>query len=320
MVFSSAPVYLDPPNWQQQPNQQGGATNENLHLPPLPLPPPPHVGDGGIGSVRPGSMADRARLAKIPLPETTLKCPRCESTNTKFCYFNNYSLTQPRHFCKTCRRYWTRGGALRNVPVGGGCRRNKKNKSQSRSKSPASSERQMGSCSNSTSAVPSEIIGHFPPQPSQLPLMTSLHNLTQFGIANLGLNFGGIQGNMGANSGAGGQTDMGFQIGSNSGMSSAVLSTGGVQQFPFFEPTPTGLYPFQTEGVEASSSMVVDTQLRSMTSSSRVSQLAPVKMEDNHRLNLSKPFLGISESNQYWSGNTWTDLSGLNSSSSSHLL
>ncbi|OAY51802.1 dof zinc finger protein DOF2.2 isoform X2 [Manihot esculenta] len=288
MVFSSAPVYLDPPNWQQQPNQQGGATNENLHLPPLPLPPPPHVGDGGIGSVRPGSMADRARLAKIPLPETTLKCPR--------------------------------GGALRNVPVGGGCRRNKKNKSQSRSKSPASSERQMGSCSNSTSAVPSEIIGHFPPQPSQLPLMTSLHNLTQFGIANLGLNFGGIQGNMGANSGAGGQTDMGFQIGSNSGMSSAVLSTGGVQQFPFFEPTPTGLYPFQTEGVEASSSMVVDTQLRSMTSSSRVSQLAPVKMEDNHRLNLSKPFLGISESNQYWSGNTWTDLSGLNSSSSSHLL
>nr|GMD43452.1 dof zinc finger protein DOF5.1-like [Ipomoea batatas] len=71
-------------------------------------------------------MADRARLANVPMPETALKCPRCESTNTKFCYFNNYSLTQPRHFCKTCRRYWTRGGALRNVPVGGGCRRNKR--------------------------------------------------------------------------------------------------------------------------------------------------------------------------------------------------
>ncbi|XP_028757099.1 dof zinc finger protein DOF2.4-like [Neltuma alba] len=79
-------------------------------------------------SIRPGSMADRARLAKIPPPEAALKCPRCESTNTKFCYFNNYSLSQPRHFCKTCRRYWTRGGALRNVPVGGGCRRNKKTK------------------------------------------------------------------------------------------------------------------------------------------------------------------------------------------------
>ncbi|XP_044470738.1 dof zinc finger protein DOF5.7-like [Mangifera indica] len=64
--------------------------------------------------------------------EQALKCPRCDSPNTKFCYYNNYSLTQPRHFCKTCRRYWTRGGALRNVPIGGGCRKNKKIKSSSR--------------------------------------------------------------------------------------------------------------------------------------------------------------------------------------------
>ncbi|PKA58116.1 Dof zinc finger protein DOF1.4 [Apostasia shenzhenica] len=55
-----------------------------------------------------------------------LKCPRCDSTNTKFCYYNNYSLSQPRHFCKACKRYWTRGGTLRNVPVGGGCRKNKR--------------------------------------------------------------------------------------------------------------------------------------------------------------------------------------------------
>ncbi|CAH8386969.1 unnamed protein product [Eruca vesicaria subsp. sativa] len=54
------------------------------------------------------------------------KCPRCESPNTKFCYYNNYSLSQPRFFCKSCRRYWTKGGTLRNVPVGGGCRRNKR--------------------------------------------------------------------------------------------------------------------------------------------------------------------------------------------------
>nr|QYF06660.1 Dof [Betula platyphylla] len=65
-------------------------------------------------------------------PEQGLKCPRCDSPNTKFCYYNNYSLTQPRHFCKTCRRYWTKGGALRNVPIGGGCRKNKKVKSSSR--------------------------------------------------------------------------------------------------------------------------------------------------------------------------------------------
>ncbi|XP_047319049.1 dof zinc finger protein DOF3.1-like [Impatiens glandulifera] len=54
-----------------------------------------------------------------------LRCPRCDSPNTKFCYYNNYNLTQPRHFCKTCRRYWTKGGALRNVPIGGGCRKNR---------------------------------------------------------------------------------------------------------------------------------------------------------------------------------------------------
>ncbi|KZV53234.1 hypothetical protein F511_21491 [Dorcoceras hygrometricum] len=56
------------------------------------------------------------------------KCPRCDSGNTKFCYYNNYSLSQPRYFCKSCRRYWTHGGALRNVPVGGGCRKSKRTK------------------------------------------------------------------------------------------------------------------------------------------------------------------------------------------------
>lgn len=55
-----------------------------------------------------------------------LRCPRCDSGNTKFCYYNNYSLLQPRYFCKSCRRYWTKGGALRNVPIGGGCRKNKR--------------------------------------------------------------------------------------------------------------------------------------------------------------------------------------------------
>lgn len=61
-----------------------------------------------------------------PQPHEALKCPRCDSSNTKFCYYNNYSLSQPRHFCKACKRYWTRGGTLRNVPVGGGCRKNKR--------------------------------------------------------------------------------------------------------------------------------------------------------------------------------------------------
>lgn len=75
-----------------------------------------------------------------------LRCPRCDSANTKFCYYNNYNLTQPRHFCKTCRRYWTKGGALRNVPIGGGCRKNKSSAvSSSASKSSASKFKNLSS-------------------------------------------------------------------------------------------------------------------------------------------------------------------------------
>ncbi|XP_060195454.1 dof zinc finger protein DOF3.5-like [Lycium barbarum] len=66
-----------------------------------------------------------------PNAELAPTCPRCGSTNTKFCYYNNYSLTQPRYFCKGCRRYWTKGGSLRNVPIGGGCRKSRRGKSSS---------------------------------------------------------------------------------------------------------------------------------------------------------------------------------------------
>nr|XP_027089698.1 dof zinc finger protein DOF3.5-like [Coffea arabica] len=61
--------------------------------------------------------------------ESAPNCPRCASANTKFCYYNNYSMSQPRYFCKGCRRYWTKGGSLRNVPVGGGCRKTRRSKS-----------------------------------------------------------------------------------------------------------------------------------------------------------------------------------------------
>ncbi|CAK9214445.1 unnamed protein product [Sphagnum troendelagicum] len=58
-------------------------------------------------------------------PDKPAPCPRCESLDTKFCYYNNYNINQPRHFCKNCQRYWTAGGTLRNVPVGAGRRKNK---------------------------------------------------------------------------------------------------------------------------------------------------------------------------------------------------
>nr|GMD88026.1 dof zinc finger protein DOF3.5 [Ipomoea batatas] len=76
-------------------------------------------------------MMEGAPATWKPNVEISPTCPRCGSMNTKFCYYNNYSLTQPRYFCKGCRRYWTKGGSLRNVPVGGGCRKTRRAKSSS---------------------------------------------------------------------------------------------------------------------------------------------------------------------------------------------
>ncbi|XP_042416161.1 dof zinc finger protein DOF3.6-like isoform X2 [Zingiber officinale] len=180
MVFSSLPLYLDPPNSNQQQTQRqqihllgGSGSGGGESISRLPLP------EGLVlaaGSIRPpGSMPDQARLAKIPQPEPGLKCPRCDSSHTKFCYFNNYSLSQPRHFCKTCRRYWTRGGALRNIPVGGGCRRNKRTKPSSTATNSTKSSTTAAAIhfvASSSTATPSE---------HQLPFMSSLHPLPDFG-------------------------------------------------------------------------------------------------------------------------------------------
>lgn len=65
-------------------------------------------------------------------PDKILPCPRCNSMDTKFCYYNNYNVNQPRHFCKNCQRYWTAGGTMRNVPVGAGRRKNKNSVNQFR--------------------------------------------------------------------------------------------------------------------------------------------------------------------------------------------
>ncbi|XP_041024112.1 dof zinc finger protein DOF5.1 [Juglans microcarpa x Juglans regia] len=344
MVFSSIPAYLDPANWQQQPNHPPGTTaaaSSQLLPPPPPPPPPPQPhGGGSSGSIRPGSMADRARMANIPMPETALKCPRCESTNTKFCYFNNYSLTQPRHFCKTCRRYWTRGGALRNVPVGGGCRRNKRSKGSS-SKSPASSaDRQSGSA-GSTSSIPSnsgtagDVIGLGPTMPPLRFMTPNLHQLTHdFAASEIGLNYGLNYGAISAPMGVAG--DLNFHIGNALGGGAgtdgggSLLSSGGLeqwrlqqtQQFPFFGGLdPNSVPGLFGSGVDASSYVGGASQGGVKASSSGVTQqAASVKMEENNQeLNLSRQFSGIPGNEQYWSGNTsttaWTDLSGFSSSS-----
>ena len=88
---------------------------------PSPSPSPSSSSSGNTTT----AAATAASASATTSASENLRCPRCDSSNTKFCYYNNYNLTQPRHFCKTCRRYWTKGGALRNVPIGGGCRKNK---------------------------------------------------------------------------------------------------------------------------------------------------------------------------------------------------
>ncbi|KAJ9190305.1 hypothetical protein P3X46_001521 [Hevea brasiliensis] len=109
-----------------------------------------------------------------------LKCPRCDSTNTKFCYYNNYNLSQPRHFCKNCRRYWTKGGALRNIPVGGGSRKNAKRSSNPKRANP----------DPNTNSDPARLNRRVPePSSSLTPQTTAATSTSQFvanGISDLG--------------------------------------------------------------------------------------------------------------------------------------
>ncbi|KAJ9553464.1 hypothetical protein OSB04_017509 [Centaurea solstitialis] len=299
MVFSSLPSYLDPPNWpqQQQLGGVGGGDHEISQLPPPLMPPPPPLGSGGDG--RSVQMSERARMGKLPQPEIAMKCPRCESTNTKFCYFNNYSLSQPRHFCKTCRRYWTRGGALRNVPVGGGCRRNKKSSKGSRgsrSKSPSATTSSTSNTAISPNSCTTDMLGHLPHnnRPSQFPILPPLH---QYGGGDLGLTFGSGNGNHL------------IHLGHDSNYPSNKFA-----HFPFLEAANTGMY---SEGP-----------------SNYGGQVGGMKMEENHHrhhqqqegLNLSRNFMGISGNEQFLGTNNvaWstTDLSGFTPSSTTttHLL
>ncbi|KAL6503178.1 hypothetical protein OROHE_023807 [Orobanche hederae] len=367
MVFSSLPAYLDPSNWQpQQINHQfigvSSAINPILpppqqSAPPPPPPqhqqPPPHQTNGGpgtgSGSIRPGSMSERARLANIPMPESALKCPRCDSTNTKFCYFNNYSLSQPRHFCKTCRRYWTRGGAMRSVPVGGGCRRNKRSsKSTATAKSsPASSghninnsNRQTNSNSTGGSNNNDTISANYgmnslnlTPQFQPLRFMSPLSQLRE--------NFAGDAGFSNYMSGNMPSADD-QMIGSFHGDAGSLMGNiepWKFQQFQFLggldpQPPPGAAYQFYS-GQE---------EVRPKISSSLLSQLASVKMEDHNRpnhtdLSLSRELLlggmqendhgqwnininnNINNNNAVASGGVnWTELSSFSSSPTSNHL
>jgi len=90
--------------------------------------------DGGDKANQFGNAAVGGK-PKLPRPSGTIECPRCNSKETKFCYYNNYNIKQPRYFCKSCQRYWTSGGTLRNVPVGAGRRKHKSSSKSDKNKS-----------------------------------------------------------------------------------------------------------------------------------------------------------------------------------------
>lgn len=106
-----------------------------------------------------------------PQKDQVVNCPRCNSTNTKFCYYNNYSLSQPRYFCKTCRRYWTEGGSLRNIPVGGGSRKNKRSSSSNNSSSPYTSNNHV-IINNPLKKLPDLVV---PPPPRDMEEYSERH-------------------------------------------------------------------------------------------------------------------------------------------------
>ncbi|KAL0649257.1 hypothetical protein Bca4012_091948 [Brassica carinata] len=334
MVFSSN--WSQPTNsnhHQHQLHENGSLVSGHgllsQQLPTCPPNPNPNNHYAAVASGLParlgGSMAERARQAKAPPPEGALKCPRCDSINTKFCYYNNYNLTQPRYFCKACRRYWTRGGALRNVPVGGGCRKNSKKGKNGNSKSSSSSSKQSSSTVNDPSSNSGQLRPNY-----QFPFLPTLHNLTQLG--GIGLNLAATNGNnQGHEIGSSLMNDLGFLHVGN-GRNIAAPISGNIHDnnnngasslmghFSLFDPT-TGLHAFQNGGnivnnvgISFSSTSMVD---------SRAYQAAPVKMEEQPGLvNLSRPVSGLTSpgnlTNQYlWNS---SDFSGPSSNDHHQLL
>ncbi|RWR83375.1 dof zinc finger protein DOF5.4 [Cinnamomum micranthum f. kanehirae] len=147
----------------------------------------------------PETSAGEGRHQRSYPSPLAVKCPRCESLNTKFCYYNNYNLSQPRHFCKSCRRYWTKGGVLRNVPVGGGCRKTKRS-------SPSSKPRRQADPKPGTAALAPVAVNYgdqLPENPNRTDApavfpetgsFTSLMNASNPGILG-GFGFGDLAGN-----------------------------------------------------------------------------------------------------------------------------
>ncbi|KAE8716969.1 Dof zinc finger protein DOF1.4 [Hibiscus syriacus] len=207
--------------------------------------------------------------------QQALKCPRCDSSNTKFCYYNNYSLSQPRHFCKACKRYWTRGGTLRNVPVGGGYRKNKRVKRTAFSSTNTSSCSAIGGTGTGASSTANPI----PPlssTSSTRPLFYGLANDPWADLINLP-----YQPSMSA-------LGLGFSSGDTSTLNQHKFNNGGVKN-------TEALSPFQ--------------DLQMITNVENGLTMKDVKVPCQNQLEQ----IGLSDPVVYWSTNmgSWHDPTGI---------
>ncbi|BBH03961.1 cycling DOF factor 3 [Prunus dulcis] len=102
-----------PPN-TEDPTNMGILSDSNVN----PMPPSMNEESPKSNTAKTeNTEATNSQEKTLKKPDKILPCPRCNSMDTKFCYYNNYNVNQPRHFCKACQRYWTAGGTMRNVPV-----------------------------------------------------------------------------------------------------------------------------------------------------------------------------------------------------------
>ena len=105
-----------------QTDREGSAPAISLRKKPGPRPKPkdPEIQRTNKKIVR-EKLEQHKELGR-PDPE---QCPReeCGSDNTKFCYYNNYNVEQPRFYCRACQRFWTKGGKMRTLRVGSGKRK-----------------------------------------------------------------------------------------------------------------------------------------------------------------------------------------------------
>ncbi|XP_045823662.1 cyclic dof factor 1 [Trifolium pratense] len=116
-----------PPNAEDTKNNNNSAPTTLAE--PIQNPKTPSIDEETSKSENEQQSTNNNEDKTLKKPDKLLPCPRCNSMDTKFCYYNNYNINQPRYFCKACQRYWTAGGTMRNVPVGAGRRKNKNNSS-----------------------------------------------------------------------------------------------------------------------------------------------------------------------------------------------